>query len=307
MKTCSQSVKFSDTYLDYTMKKKRKNYFLLARKIHMYAGLIMIPYLLFFGISGFIFNHPTFLSNRTSSSFNMDNKKGWQALFPDIQILARSLTDSLRARGVIKEGRVANLQYDQSMIIRKKTDQGDYRMEIDVPSSNARLLVLPDFVDHSRLPGGQVMLDKATVAHDQILEVSNKVLNEHGAKSGHTRIQRFPRLMFDIKNKTQNYRVTYNLSNGNYRLQDLNKRRFKVSYFFTNLHEQHGYPPGRFSIKTLSTFLADCFAILLIIWGITGLYMWYKFKRYHAIGAVLLSIAIVGAFLIIMLQTDLGY
>ena len=113
-----------------TTKKKRFNFYLLVRRIHMYAGLIMIPYLLLFGISGLIFNHPTLLSNRTKTSFELSKANNFKQLFPTPELLARPLFDSLRAKGVLKKGNIYDIRYNRSLSARNTTKEADYRMEV---------------------------------------------------------------------------------------------------------------------------------------------------------------------------------
>ncbi len=48
------------------MAKSKFNFHKINRRIHLYAGLVMIPYIFIFGLSGLMFNHSAFLGHSRS-------------------------------------------------------------------------------------------------------------------------------------------------------------------------------------------------------------------------------------------------
>ncbi len=276
------------------------------RRVHLYTGLIMVPYIFVFGLSGLIFNHPTLFSNRSLETFEMDKGDSFKEMFPNIEELAASITDSIIDEGIILNPEIENIKYSNTMILRNSNAIADYRMQIDIPSSRVQLITLPDFAVEGPLKQGNINVDLHIDSQNLLTKMEN-VLRDKGIEPGRSRVQRIPNLVFDLKNGRKNYRVTYNMIGGNYRIDDLLKRDFKVSYMLTNLHESHGYPVAGFSLAWLWVFFADVLATLMIVWAISGLIMWFKMKRQFTIGVTLLSISVVIFILILMSSYELGY
>ena len=288
------------------MAKTKMKFYKLNRRIHLYTGLFMIPYIFIFGLSGFLFNHPTALINRTSQSFELDNGESFAPLFPNINALASSVTDSLISEGLISSPEIKDIRYSNTMILRNLNDIADYRINADIPSSKVQLMTLPDFAENTFITRGNYSFP-STINSNELLMKAERLLISKGINPGASRVQRIPNLVFDLSNSDKNYRVSYDLTNGNYRVDDLNKRKFKINYLFTNLHEQHGYPVAGFSIRWLWVFFADTLAILMIVWAISGLIMWFQMKRLFAIGTLLLGISVFIFIFILLDNYELGF
>jgi hypothetical protein len=48
----------------------------VIRRAHLYAGLLMLPWVLLYGITGLLFNHPTWFSDQTIYGFDAEQMKG---------------------------------------------------------------------------------------------------------------------------------------------------------------------------------------------------------------------------------------
>ncbi|MEH6536807.1 MAG: hypothetical protein V7719_10460 [Psychroserpens sp.] len=278
----------------------------MNRRVHMYAGLIMIPYLFVFGLSALLFNHPTWLINRNSETFTLNEEHSFNNMFPNLDILANSVKDSLVDKGELFKGKITDVDYDNLMILRNINDLEDYRVKVDIPSSRIEIMSLPDFVDNTTVSRGHIKLDSLVSTYD-LFENMENILREKQLIPGKSRVQRIPNLTFNVSHNDKDYKVEYNLTNGNYRVRNLNNREFKMNYFLVNLHQVHGYPTNGFSVKWMWVFFADCLAFLLIVWAISGLIMWYKMKRYFVIGTLVLCITIIISLYLLFSQYELGF
>ena len=288
------------------MSKKKYKFHVINRRIHLYAGLIMIPYIFIFGLSGLLFNHPTWLINRSSETFTLNKTHDFKNMFPNLDVLANSVKDSLINKGELFEGEMTDVEYDNSMILRNINKIEDYRLNVDIPSSQAQLMNLPDFVDNTSVSRGNIKFDSLVSINDLLLNMEN-IIRAKQLTPGKSRVQRIPNLTFKLSDNDKNYGVQYNLTNGNYRVMNLNNREFKTNYFLVNLHQVHGYPTKGFSIEWVWVFFADCLAFLLIIWAISGFIMWYKMKRFFVIGAVLLCVTGIVSLYLLFSQYELGF
>ena len=276
------------------------------RRVHLYAGLIMVPYIFIFGISGLIFNHPTMFSNRSIDTFKLEEGAGFKKIFPNINELAVSITDSIIKDKLISNPNIKNIRYSNTLILRNRNDLADYRMQVDIPSSQTQIITLPDFIIEPPIKRGNYNLD-VNITSEKLIEKMEEILKNQGIQYGKSRVQRIPNLVFDLINKNKKFRVEYNITNGNYVIVDLQKRDFHLNEMLVNLHQVHGYPISGFSLTWLWVFFADILALLMIVWAVSGLIMWYKMKKQFTIGVVLLSISVLIFIIITINSYELGF
>ena len=77
------------------------------RRIHLYSGLFMTPWVFLYGITGFLFNHPDAFSDRAVRYAGRAELKG-TALedFPTAPQMAEDLVKTLNSRDGVKEYRL---------------------------------------------------------------------------------------------------------------------------------------------------------------------------------------------------------
>ena len=289
------------------MIKKRKLHF-INRRIHLYTGLFMIPFIFIFGLSGISFNHSTFLSSeRSVDYFTLNEKESLNKHFPKLDELAIELIDSLVSNDIIDNAQIKNIRYNNTVILRSLNDEADYRIQVDIPTNHVQIITLPDFAINPAIVKRGQLESSFNFNSSELLADMDKILQSKGFNQGKSRVQRIPYVFIDVESENKNFRVIYDLNNGNYRIDDLNKRKFKLNYLVGNLHELHGYPLSGFSLKWMWVFFADVLGFLMMIWAITGLIMWFKMKRQFVIGLIILSISFILFTAIIINQYELAY
>lgn len=72
----------------------------LLRRGHLYAGLLMLPWVFLYGITGLLFNHPTLFSDQTFLTFGQDETKGTPLeKVPTAAEVAAQVVAAINARG----------------------------------------------------------------------------------------------------------------------------------------------------------------------------------------------------------------
>ena len=72
----------------------------LIRRVHLYAGLLMLPWALLYGITGFLFNHPGAFSDQTKIPFGAAEVQDTPlANFPSPAEVARQAVAAINAKG----------------------------------------------------------------------------------------------------------------------------------------------------------------------------------------------------------------
>ena len=290
------------------MAKSKYNFHKINRRIHLYAGLFMIPYIFIFALSGIMFNHTSFMGHgRSEERFRLEGDDKLDDLFPYIESLAKTVADSVKTQqDIINDFKLDNIRYENTMILRSTNKNADHRIQIDIPTNNVQIMTLPDFVENNTIGNGSIETYHK-IDTSELLAKTEGIIAKRGIDSVSSRVQRLPNVEFDLITDQSSYRVSYSLQSGNYWLMDLNQRKFKWNYFFTNLHQLHGYPLSGFSLKWLFVLFADSLAVLMMVWAVSGLIMWYKMKKQFVIGSALLVVSAAIALAIIISHYELGY
>lgn len=80
-------------------KKRRKGKFMLvARRVHLYSGLILVPWVFLYGITGFLFNHPTVGTDRERVIISPEQLEGTSFAQPlEVQAIADAIIEQLKS------------------------------------------------------------------------------------------------------------------------------------------------------------------------------------------------------------------
>lgn len=67
---------------------------------------------------------------------------------------------------------------------------------------------------------------------------------------------------------------------------------FRWDHFFTGMHARGGFQQESF-LNDLWAVMVDIFCIAMLVWIITGIYMWWKLKSVRLWGSVAISVGII--------------
>jgi hypothetical protein len=288
---------------------KRSNKWMkIIRRVHLYLGLILLPWVLFFGVSGFLFNHnSTFFggSNEFIQEFNRDEV--------DL-IAAHPTTDlSIAAAGILAQINSDSADYQIKnaddvalngyLQFTGPTDKGAATVTIDPVNGTASISIQskPAIAqDRADFEGKKVSVESLNT--EQIAEQAALLLKAIGIepqRAMELKSRGAAELRFQVIDASgRSWNTTYNLAT-----EKLSARASDdVSHFnlysaLTRLHKQHGYP-DQVSARWFWTLFTDTTALTLIFWGLSGAIMWWQMKPTRLIGIAGLSLAAVLAALI---------
>ena len=120
---------------------------------------------------------------------------------------------------------------------------------------------------------------------DHLREAAEKILSDNQI-TGPFGIQRQgQRLNINVQNFMQPTRLTYDHGQKKLRAE---KKKFAWVEVLTRLHFRAGYNGNGFLVN-LWPFIVDVFCITMIIWILTGLYLWWKIRVSRLTGWITLS------------------
>lgn len=277
----------------------------IIRRVHLYAGLIMLPWMAFFGVSGLLFNHPNLgetVSIYPVAPGSLGNISPWS---PDE--IAKTVHAQIEA----------HTQHSFAIVPSSTTIQGTAIFA--APAPNGRYTLLFD-VEHSR---GVVMHRRARESVDipafagQIVDLGpHKVSTlESGASELLTDLKldasqplkASPRIAPKLRMQLADehgviWNVECDLRDGR-----LSGRRADewpavgMTQLLGKMHKTHHFPRHLGHVWVWVLF-EDLLGITMVIWALTGLWMWWSIKPTRRAGAVGLIIAL-ALFGVIMMGT----
>lgn len=263
----------------------------------MYLGLFLVPWLLLFGISGVLFNHPNVGEQVKGTPVpaarfaELTGFSGWNA-----QALAERIVDTLN-RG--EPGRYAvdastPAAFQGPAVFKAESTTGRHTTLVDV--SQGRAFV----ISRTARPGAD---DVPFKQHLELPDVSTSVIETQLAEllpaldletqsrpKASTKLA--PELRFVMQDKNGvRYNVTYNTGSAELggRLAD-SWSPVGMSQLLTMLHTTHHYAP-RFGARWLWAFFQDVLGLTMALWALTGLAMWWQLKATRIAGAVSIVVA----------------
>ncbi len=279
---------------------------LYLRRLHLYTGITLAPWVLLYGISGFLFNHPDVggvdRSENRSNELDLSGTSFGQAL--DTNAIAFAVVESLSNRfdpvpvpAVLADP--PNVVFGSSFTYELETEDAMHYLDLDLGEGEGMYFKEMREDDGSE-PSSP--LDREGLAPDlgallqtsrwheeaRSLLVSQGISEDDAAQleqpSG-------PVISFDVLLYGETYRAFYDV--GDERLSAKAVRRgdgMNTATFLKELHKTHTYPRG--GIPWVWALLVDVMAVSMVCWGLSGLLMWWQLRKTRKIGAVLVAVGL---------------
>ncbi|MEZ6143163.1 MAG: hypothetical protein R3B84_21575 [Zavarzinella sp.] len=307
-----------------------KKLLMWVRRGHMYFGLFLFPWAILYGITAFLFNHPTVWSDQPTFSYSSDATVGTALEKPvspqDIaqQVVAKinenqqpatpyRLVGEAKFRGrafafatVKTETTTINVLYDA------KNGGGTVRMtttpnqvEPD-PAPFATDNATPAAPNNTTGPGsltsnsGILLKNPLTKKFESAVPAILKHVNL--PTTGTVTVTSVPEVEFSIDDGSRTWQATYNISTGAVRgvaTDQAPKTEISWRRFVLRLHTTHGYP-GEVNQNWFWALLVDAMAFTMCFWGFSGLLMWWQIKSTRKLGAMILLFST-------LIASSLGY
>jgi|GEM_PF-764315 len=291
----------------------------VIRRTHLYTGLLLLPWVLIFGLSGFLFNHedifrpsPEEKITRISQA-DLEKDLGFSTV--DASVVASQVIEQLNAqagegdpkfklvsgaslRGLLTltaggevDGKPVRHTYTMNL------NNGQAWVTTVEPVQNQPQTTTPPFA------GKQVQVPAVSV--DDLTQKVDDLTYELGIDSDGSWAMRGraggPEVRFVMQDDTgRDWHVSYNLMRGTLggRAADENPS-MDFSQAMIRLHKLHHYPT-EFGMRWIWMLAADITALTMVFWGLSGLIMWWQLKPTRTAGILGVSIMAVVGFVIVM-------
>ncbi len=307
----------------------RKRLMHTLRRGHLYFGLFLFPWAVLYGITAFLFNHPTAFSDQATQTIPANEFKGTALESrPNPQMQAEIVVAKLnelqtpttpyRLSGEAKySGRefafatVKAKDQTVSILVDLKNSGGTIRSAplVERPTPEKAPFAVggeknkentPRPKSGSKNDGENSTLKMPNLVADRIKESIPELLQKSDFPTGEITVTSVPDISFPMECDGRIWHVTYNSLTGNLNgvlLEQKPQTELSTRRFFTGLHKLHGFP-GETNFKWFWALIVDAMAFTMCFWGITGLLMWWQIKATRKLGFVILLLSAVAATLL---------
>jgi hypothetical protein len=293
-----------------------------VRRGHLYLGLFLFPWAVLYGVTAFLFNHPSAFSDAPTTTFSADALAGTPLeQRPTAQQLAEQVVAVLNEKQkpatpyalageakFVREFAFATVKADGqtvSVLVDVKAGGGTVRSQ---PTRDRAEPERPPFaLGRAESPGGRgrqptarppadgVKLDDPL--HEKIKASVPTILERTGFPAGDVTVTSVPDVQFPVLADGRTWTATYNPMTGAVGgtaadakpETELGWRRFLL-----RLHTAHGYP-GEPNARWFWAVIVDVMAFVMCFWGVSGLLMWWQLKATRKLGLVILVLSAIAA------------
>ncbi|MBM3979184.1 MAG: hypothetical protein FJ304_02650 [Planctomycetes bacterium] len=295
----------------------RKRAMHAVRRAHMYCGLFLLPWAILYGVTGFLFNHPTAFADAPMKSFGAGELNDTPfALRPTSAGVAEQVVAALRGYGAdarpltVVEPEKARYTRDFAFAT-VRTDDQEISVLFDMTSPNGTIRPKPaaprppkkpdapkPFAHGPRLDSTVARFVTEKPLDERVRDTVPMVLDRAGFPKGTVTVTSVPDLTFLATDGATTWRVTYNALAGTVSAapaesapppDELTTRRF-----LTRMHLAHGFP-GSTNTKWFWALIVDAMALVMVFWGASGLFMWWQVKASRKLGLVVLLLSAAAA------------
>jgi hypothetical protein len=284
-----------------------KAFLQLLRRVHLYAGLLMLPWAILYGVTAFLFNHPTVFADRPKIALGRAELQDTPlADLPSSAEVAGQAVAAINAQG---KGSYRLVQPEKARFERgalvatvRAADDQQYTVVLEPSGASGSVLPRPGPEKgeaHSPAPFAArsgITLEKPVA--DRLRQGLPAVLAKVGITDvSVTDVQVSP-VSFLMEGDGQLWRVTYNAQVGSVAGKSADNglagAELSTRNFLLRLHLAHGYP-SEVNVRWLWAVLVDVMAGVMVFWGCSGLLMWWQIKATRGLGLAVLVLSVVAA------------
>jgi len=299
-----------------------------VRRLHMFLGLFLFPWAILYGVTAFLFNHPTAFPDTPTVSFDHSATVGTPLeSLPSPSEQAATVIATLNekqkpvtpytlgtgeTRYAVRDFIFATIKSDErtfSILYDVKGKTGTIR---DTTPRNVAAVTekAPFAVGKAATPRqrgmGTVSAGMPNPAdgmkHESSLTERFKaaaptILERHGLPVGEVTVTSAPDLSFPIVAKGKAWTATYSPLNetvGGTPAEGSKESDLAVRRFLLRMHLAHGYP-GEVNARWLWAVGVDSMAFVMCFWGVSGLFMWWQLKATRKLGIAVIALSAIAA------------
>ena len=269
------------------------------RRVHLYLGLILIPWLFLYGVTALLFNHGMWFTDREDVSLQSS-----EPLLEDAHIAAQLVADELQEQGLQLVPESA--QWIGSVSLKGELEGSTVRISLNPEGYGGMLRTRPEETPEPEWT--KAIDDWSLVDEEQQEDIEHNIqqmIQPVNPDITDIEVNRYPNLRFQVEKDSEIYTVDVRHKRGLsiYETEGAQNLRTKM----LRLHTMHG-DPGYAGAKWVWARIVDVVGVAMMVWALSGIVMWWQIRGTRNQGAWAIALGIVMmAILSMTLWTMYGY
>ena len=272
----------------------------LIRRVHLYLGLALLPWVLLYGLTALLFNNGTWWTESVLRGVSADEATRAADALPAPDALAEETLARL-LEGAAQEHPDADFapklvpgsaRWRGALSFQGRRDDVTARLNVDPLGRGGRLRLNPrkvgrdepDWADEDHLEDWEPLPD---ALQDALVAAAADVTDARRLELERLSLRELPDLRFVVEDADGSFYRCDLEPDGSFDadpLEDGPPLRDRL----TRLHKQHG-DPGHLGPRSLWSTLVDVMGCAMIVWALTGLVMWWTIKPTRRAGLVAIA------------------
>jgi hypothetical protein len=286
-----------------------------VRRLHLYSGLFTLPWVLLYGVTAFLFNHPGAFPDQPHVAFGKAEIEGTplQSL-PEPRELARRVVAALEAQAgrpagagpyrLVEPGRAA--YSDEFVFARVDAGGQEHSVRVDVADGTGRIVTRDAGPPAGPAPFARPVPAVSGSPAGLVRDSVPTVLERRGLPAGQVTVTSSPELTFLMGAEGRRWQVTYDTLGGGVtgRPADEAAGGLTTRTFLVRLHLAHGFPASA-GARWGWAVAVDAMFVAMVFWWLSGVLMFWQVKAVRGWGAlVLLASALVATALAVGMYAE---
>lgn len=300
-----------------------------VRRLHLYLGLSLFPWAILYGVTAFLFNHPTAFPDAPTVHFGPaayastpledlpTPSEQATAVVTALNAQARPAARYAVGPGIAEyagrgflfaTARAGDRTF--SLLYEVRTGTGTVRettVPVPVAPEPAPFAVRRGTAPRAANEVTEGGLDVPGSVAERFRDSGPTVLERCGFPRAEVTVTSTPDLSFPIVAGGVTWAATYNPLHGTLGGVPAGSEPVKPGgssrRFLLRLHTAHGYP-GAVNARWFWAALVDVMAFAMAFWGVSGLLMWWQLKATRRTGAVVLALSAAAAAALAVAMSD---
>jgi hypothetical protein len=280
-----------------------------VRRIHLYLGLFLLPWAILYGITAFLFNHPTAFSDLPITNYSADTIHGTPLeTRPTATQQAEALVATwnenqkpaspYRLVGEAKYGRdaaFATVKCEGQMLnilVDVKHGHGTIRSTPVVEKPATAMAPFMPSIGARKESRSEAKPINSCPIRERFQASIPEILARTNFPMGEIKVTSVPDVVFNVEADGQTWTASHNAMTGSLTAKPAEAEGTAISTrrFLLRLHTAHGYP-GEPNARWWWAIIVDAMAFTLVFWGLSGLIMWWQIKSTRLPGLIVLVLS----------------
>ena len=268
----------------------------LMRRLHLFLGLLLLPWAMLYGVSGFLFNHPTAFPDQPTRAFGSKEVRDTplEGLPTPVSLAEEVVAELNEQGGFYRVVQPERARFSRNRVTVQAHGSGvEHAVVVDLIEGTGIVRTKPS-ADESTAPfAAKSGVRTASSLPDRLQTGTPVVLRKMGLNADEATVPAtLPDLTFYMEADGRVWQVNYQLHRGRVsgRPADAVSQRLSSRRFLTQLHQAREYPSG-VGARWFWAVAVDAMALVMVFWAVSGLFMWWQIKAVRGWGAVVLSVS----------------